>query len=296
MVRQAKLNNRELINHLSDKNVTFNKISRGQAITFLDKNNYYYKTSAFRKNFKKIDGKYVNLDFGYLKDLASIDMKLRNTLLEISINVEHFIKVELSRQINNNTSEDGYRIIQEFSNSEYSHYYRITKSKFQHSRYQSDMYNKRKHDYPYWALLEHMDYGCLMKFVAFYYKKHEPKSLKKAYELGDNARYIRNACAHNNVFILNVFREDNKLPNVTATVTTLSKEVGVLKYKNFKKVNDLISLFSLARTYCSEQVKNYQRQSIRDFIKRARRNEADYKRNVELTKMIIIFEKIVDIL
>lgn len=117
MVRQAKLNNRELINHLSDKNVTFNKISKGQAITFLDKNNYYYKISAFRKNFKKINGKYVNLDFGYLQDLASIDMKLRNTLLEISINVEHFIKVELSRQINNNTSEDGYRIIQEFKNS-----------------------------------------------------------------------------------------------------------------------------------------------------------------------------------
>ena len=98
------------------------------------------------------------------------------------------------------------------------------------------------------------------------------------------------------MFILNVFREDNKLPNVTATVTTLSKEVDVLKYKNFKKVNDLISLFSLARTYCSEPVKNYQRQSIRDFIKRAKRNEVDYKRNVELTKMIIIFEKIVDIL
>ena len=296
MVRQAKLNNRELINHLSDKNVTFNKISKGQAITFLDKNNYYYKISAFRKNFKKINGKYVNLDFGYLQDLASIDMKLRNTLLEISINVEHFIKVELSRQINNNTSEDGYRIIREFKNSEYSDYYRITKKKFQNSRYQADMYNKRKHDYPYWALLEHMDYGCLMKFVAFYYEKHHPKSLKKAYELGDNARHIRNACAHNNVFILNVFREDNKLPNVTATVTTLSKEVDVLKYKNFKKVNDLISLFSLARTYCSEPVKNYQRQSIRDFIKRAKRNEVDYKRNVELTKMIIIFEKIVDIL
>ncbi len=296
MVRQAKLNNRELINHLSDKNVTFNKISKGQAITFLDKNNYYYKISAFRKNFKKINGKYVNLDFGYLQDLASIDMKLRNTLLEISINVEHFIKVELSRQINNNTSEDGYRIIREFKNSKYSDYYRITKKKFQNSRYQADMYNKRKHDYPYWALLEHMDYGCLMKFVAFYYEKHQPKSLKKAYELGDNARHIRNACAHNNVFILNVFREDNKLPNVTATVTTLSKEVDVLKYKNFKKVNDLISLFSLARTYCSEPVKNYQRQSIRDFIKRAKRNEVDYKRNVELTKMIIIFEKIVDIL
>lgn len=46
MARQAKLNNRQLINHLSDKGVTFNKISKGQAITFLDRNNYYYEKAT----------------------------------------------------------------------------------------------------------------------------------------------------------------------------------------------------------------------------------------------------------
>lgn len=296
MARQAKLNNRQLINHLSDKGVTFNKISKGQAITFLDRNNYYYKLSAFRKNFKKVDDKYIDLDFNHLQDLASLDMRLRNILLGIAINVEHFIKVEISRQINNNPKEDGYSIIAEFKNSEYKTYYEITRNKFKHSRYQGNMYEKRKHDYPYWALLEHMDYGCLMKFVAFYYEKYKPKSLKKAYELGDNARHIRNACAHNSVFILNVFKDDNKLPNVTATVSTLAKQTDTLKYKNYKKVNDLLSLFSLARSYCSQPVRDYQKQFIKEFIDRARRNEEDYKRNVELTKMMIIFEKIVDIL
>lgn len=296
MARQVKLNNRELVNHLEAKGVTFNKITKGQAIIFLERNNYYYKLSSFRKNFKKKDDRYIGLDFGHLQDLASLDMKLRNTLLGIAINVEHFIKVELSRQINNNPSEDGYSIIAEFKNSEHGQYYEITRKKFKNSRYQGNMYEKRKHDYPYWALLEHMDYGCLMKFVAFYYEKYEPRSLKKAYELGDNARHIRNACAHNSVFLLNVFQDDNKLPNVTATVSTLAKQTGTLKYKNYKKVNDLISLFSLARTYCSEPVREYQKQFIQEFILRARRNEKDYQRNVELTKMMIIFEKIVDIL
>lgn len=42
MARQVKLDNRQLINHLSDKGVTFHKTTKGQAITFLDKNNYYY--------------------------------------------------------------------------------------------------------------------------------------------------------------------------------------------------------------------------------------------------------------
>lgn len=296
MARQKKLDNRQLINHLSDKGVTFNKISKGDAIIFLDKNNYYYKLSAFRKNFKKVDDKYIDLDFSYLQDLASLDMRLRNILLGIAINVEHFIKVELSRQINSNPDEDGYKILADFKNSEYQKFYNITRDKFRNSRYQGNMYEKRKHDYPYWALLEHMDYGCLMKFVAFYYEKHKPKSLKKAYELGENARHIRNACAHNSVFILNIFKDDNKLPNVTATVSTLAKQTGTLKYRNYKKINDLISLFSLAKTYCSQPVRDYQKQFIKEFISRARRNEEDYKRNVELTKMMIIFEKIVDIL
>ena len=52
MTRQRKLNNRELVTHLVSKGVTFKTVSQGQAITFLDKNNYYYKLASFRKNFK----------------------------------------------------------------------------------------------------------------------------------------------------------------------------------------------------------------------------------------------------
>lgn len=294
--RQRKLNNRELVAHLATKGVTFNTISQGQAITFLEKNNYYYKLASFRKNFKKKNEKYVDLDFSYLQDLASIDMKIRNILLNIAVNVEHFIKVELSRQINNNPSEDGYKILVDFKQSEYGKYYEITKKKFKQSRYQSAMYEKRKHDYPYWALLEHMDYGCLIKFVTFYYDKYKPKSLKKAYELGDNARHIRNACAHNSVLLINVFKNTEKLPNVNATVSTIAKQADILKYKNYKKVNDLISLFVLAKAYCSPAVLSYQKQHIKDFLIRCKRNQASYSHNPELTKMMVIFKRIVDIL
>jgi abi-like family protein len=294
--RQPKWNNRELVNHLVSKDVTFDNISIGQAITFLDKNNYYYKLAAFRKNFKKKDDKYVDLDFSYLQDLASLDMKIRAILLNIAVDVEHFIKVELSRQINNNPQEDGYSILTEFKNSQYSKYYEFTKKKFRESRYQNAMFNKRKHDYPYWALLEHMDYGCLIKFVNFYYQKHGCKSLKKASELGDGARHIRNACAHNSVLLLNVFEKNDKLSNVNAVVTTFAKQVDVIKYKNYKKVNDLISLLVLAKTYCSPAVLKYQKQAIDNFIVRCRRNQSAYAKNVELTKMMVVFKKIVDIL
>ncbi|MFM1545296.1 Abi family protein [Streptococcus mutans] len=295
MSKQKKLNNVELVNHLEEKGITFRNISKGQAITFIDKTNYYYKIAAFRKNFKKRDGKYIDLDFEYLKDLASIDMQIRNLLFSISINTEHFIKTEISRLINNNSKENGYNIIKEFQNSkEYKKYYNLTKKKFKQSRYQHDMYEKRKKDYPYWALLEHMDYGCLIKFIKFYYSKYKnkSKSLKKAVELGDNARYIRNACAHNSVFIINVFEENSKLNNVNANVTTLAKQIGVYKFKNYKKVNDLLSLCALSKAYCSKPVLEYQRKDLDNFLERCYRNKDYYRKNLELTKMITVFEKI----
>ncbi|MFC3932986.1 hypothetical protein ACVR0S_06840 [Streptococcus dentapri] len=104
-----------------------------------------------------------------------------------------------------------------------------------------------------------MDYGCLIKFVKFYYSKYKnkSKSLKKAVELGDNARYVGNTCAHNSVFIINVFEENNKLKNVNASVTTLAKQTDVSKFKKYKKVNDLLSLCTLSKAYCSESVLKY---------------------------------------
>lgn len=102
MSHKAKQSYRDLVALLDSNGVDFKLMSKGKAITFLEKNNYYYKVSAFRKNFKKKNGKYQHLDFQHLVDLATIDMYLRDTLLDIAINVEHFIKVELSRLITNN--------------------------------------------------------------------------------------------------------------------------------------------------------------------------------------------------
>ncbi|OHY30900.1 DNA-binding protein [Streptococcus parauberis] len=295
MVRQKKYSHLQLVNHLDSKGIKFEKCSKSNAIKFIDKNNYYYKISAFRKNFKKKESKYQHLDFEHLKDLASLDFQLRNLLLNISINTEHFIKTELTRQIDNNPKEDGYSIVKEFKNLDNGRYYDITWFKFKQSRYQNDMYLKRRDNVPYWVLLEHMDYGCLMKFLSIYYKKYKPRSLKKAYELGDNVRFIRNACAHNSVFIINVFKDDNKLNNTNAAVTTLAAQTDLLKYKNYKKVNDLLSLFALSKAYCSTAVRNYQKADLESFIQRCRRHEDDYKKNITLVKMFIIFQKIIAI-
>lgn len=293
MVRKSKQSYRDLVTLLDNNGVSFELMSKGKAITFLEKNNYYYKVSAFRKNFKKKNGKYQHLDFQHLVDLATIDMYLRDTLLDIAINVEHFIKVELSRLITNNPDEDGYTIVQEFAVN-YPTYYNSTYNRFRQSRYQKDMFLKRGSDIPIWALMEHMDYGCLLKLVGLYFDKYRPNSLQKAVTLGDNSRHLRNACAHNNALMVNVFRDDEKLNRVNAVVNTFARQKGVLKYRQYRKVNDLLSLIALSNAYCSTAVQYHQGLKIQNLIDRMQRYASDYTKTPELVKMFTIFCKIID--
>lgn len=74
MIRQQKkLDFQEMYAHMASKGITFNYLSKSDVIGTLESKSYYYKVTAFRKNFPKKYEKYVDLDFSYMVDLASID-------------------------------------------------------------------------------------------------------------------------------------------------------------------------------------------------------------------------------
>lgn len=107
----------ELIDHMKSKGITFNISSESEAHEMLTKINYYFKLTSYRSSFAKDEnGKYQNLDFAYLTDLASIDMQLRDYLFDLSLDIEHGIKVILNNLISNTPEEDGYQIVQDFEN------------------------------------------------------------------------------------------------------------------------------------------------------------------------------------
>ena len=79
---KRKLTTEELITHIKSKGITFNHMTENDAKKCLRTLNYYYKLAAYRKNFKKdVNGKYENLDFAYLKDMAIIDTDLLKTII-----------------------------------------------------------------------------------------------------------------------------------------------------------------------------------------------------------------------
>lgn len=118
---KPKLSVEEQVAHLRQKGVKFEIISEEGALEYLSKNNNYFKLTAYRKTFLKHnggkdDGKYINLEFAYLKDLAIIDMRLRYALLHLALDIEHYAKVRLIQLIENR-DEDGYTIVNDFIES-----------------------------------------------------------------------------------------------------------------------------------------------------------------------------------
>ena len=277
---KPKLTYLSLLNHMESKGITFNKGSRINAEKFLENKNYYFKVTSYRTNFSKINGKYVNLDFTYLQDLAAIDANLRRFLTDITLAVEHGLKVKLLDLITKNKSEDGYSIVQEFRRSNPKSYSR-TLSYLKNNRYASDLYKKHHAEPPVWVFLEVSTFGDLSQFIEFYNKKHPNKTLRKIVANLKFAKNIRNAAAHSNPIIVNLFSPNEFIPKPTQVIIS---EAHLMKIDNKlitdMKIHDLIALFYLNKLLNSaESRKHVYKKGINDVINRFNKH-ADYYKTV----------------
>mgnify|MGYP000181725293 FL=1 len=120
-IKKPKLSLDEQIEHLKDKGILFNIMDESDAKKYLEQNNNYFKLTAYRKNYNKHPdgknkGKYINLEFAYLVDMAIIDMRLRYQIVHMALDIEHHAKLQLLRKLDE-YDEDGYQIVQDYINS-----------------------------------------------------------------------------------------------------------------------------------------------------------------------------------
>ena len=113
---KVKLTVDEQITDMRTKNVQFEICSIEDAKKFLKYNNYYFKLKSYARNYvvNPQTKKYYNLDFAYLVELSKLDMHIRKIILEMSLDVEHYLKVRLMNDLSNNPLEDGYNIVEVF--------------------------------------------------------------------------------------------------------------------------------------------------------------------------------------
>lgn len=206
--RKPILTIEQQIEHLKQKGVAFELCSEEEAADYLRDKCNFFKLASYRKLFSKYeggprDGRYVDLDFGQLRLLAALDQELRHALLGMTLDIEHFQKVTLLREMEDR-GEDGYAIVADYmaSLTTANREYRLRELKMSgRSPYSSSLYAKYSGDMPAWAFLELTSFGTLIDFVRFCARHLEASH----YDL-KRVKSVRNCAAHGSCLI-NCFAE-----------------------------------------------------------------------------------------
>lgn len=108
------------VSHLKDRGVRFELMDEWEAERFLRESNFFFKVKAFAKCFSRYTnpgseryGSYINLDFAHLAELTKLDHHLRETVLSLTLDIEHYMKVELNRAIMD-AGDDPYDLMASF--------------------------------------------------------------------------------------------------------------------------------------------------------------------------------------
>jgi len=338
---KEKLSVSDQIKYLMYKGITFRSFEttdspivweNPELCDYLMNNSYYYKITAYRKNFSKNEsGKYIDLDFDHLKDLAIIDMYVRKLVLSLSLNCEHALK-SLFNQLITESDSDGYDIVLEYDNFEKQKYIQKTlkykphltvdevskmyisvKNKIlnpsKYSLHSYDLYTKRKDHPAIWVLIELMTFGDISNFARFYVneKKYNYYKVKIANELMFLVKNIRDLAAHNRPIIYDI-GIPAKISKTTKDVNSFNQKKEIsdylrdrntyqpsskIYYSN-RKINDLLALLALMDKYLADEVKRKSIIEINEVLKRCTKYTSHIKYSDELKNVNTIFKNIID--
>ncbi|MCO0817419.1 Abi family protein [Lactococcus lactis] len=254
MENKPKLGFNNLYDKLIEKGVTFPNHTKEEVIEYLRSISYYYKISSYRKNFKKnSEGYYENLTFDALLITASIDVYTRELLLDMCLDIEHSVKTSLMTSITENESENGYNLINVFK-KEYPDKYNDIVTRFRKSSYKRDMFEKRT-NISIWVFLEIIDFGTLNLICQLYFELYPDVNDSVYSKQLMFIKNIRNTCAHNNVFLINLFDKRDHIPRPETKTKSYASNMKInLGLVHYPKINDIINLFYVHKQLCSKKL------------------------------------------
>lgn len=313
-----------LVQHMKRKGITFCIESEHEAIKHLSSHNNYFKLTAYRKNYSKKTsgpnvGQYENLDFEYLVELARIDTEIRHLLLQMALDIEHFIKVSLIKAVEDNIpkGEDGYKIISGYLDADEktnpSDVKRHSSSRSNslndeiahntNNPYCGGLISKYKNDMPVWAFVELCTFGDLIKLCTYYQDKglwEPPVDLKSL----SRVRQIRNACAHGNCIINDLnpvkktVRGKSAYPRFISAFLSKAEITVDQSQKKMQnpRINQLVHLLYIYDSIVqSPHTRNLRLKQLKDLVNCRMKEKANYfYSNILLVTTYRFFKKIID--
>lgn len=285
---KPKMTSSELIRMMKEeKGILFNQMNERKAEEYLKERNNYFRTAAYRKNYPKYQqgpnkGKYIRLEFSYLCEMATLDTYFRNILLQMCLDVEHALKVQLLADIEDDDSEDGYTLVNDFlaafpaiktaiaytSNSSFSNglidkYFEIDCS----DRKPLLTYSRC----PVWVLSEILTFGHYTRLYNFYYVRSGRK--EKILEKGiiNPVRTLRNACGHNNCILFDLSDHVETTRPCKIVTEFVSEIPGIGSRERYRMLTrrpllEICCLLIAEKQYVSESVNKHQMNIIYGFM------------------------------
>lgn len=306
----------EMVPYLKTKNIKFIECSEYDAENYLKENNNYYNITAYKNNFPKYPcgesvGKYIDLDFAYLKDLSIIDYRTRIVLFKMIIDIEHYLKIRILNSIETIEDEDGYNIVNLYMEHDYNdekfpkrvhdsiikkvsndYYKRIF------SKYDVDK-DKKLENIPIWEFLEIITFGELINFFEFFTEEYNLDDKKYIFMLREINK-LRNAVAHNSCVLSELDKKDN-LHKFDTLIFEFMNECGIskenrtnkLKNSRIRQITYTLYMFNIIIT--SQGVKdNVKHEVSKLFYGRIILNRKYYNNNGLLKSIYQFFEKIIE--
>lgn len=96
--------------------ISFQIMSKEEAKDFLQNSNFFFRVIQYAQAWEDTtaNGKYKGLDFAHLVELSTIDMFFRKLILKMTLDFEHYLKLVLVNECQNNLADDGYEIVKSF--------------------------------------------------------------------------------------------------------------------------------------------------------------------------------------
>ena len=293
----------ELLDHMEKRGIGFTIDDKERAKDFLENHNYYMKLASYRANYKKHAegtkkaGQYINLEFAYLRELSTIDRHLRYVIIQMTLDIEHYLKVKLLNAIENNPKEDGYKLIQEFIAQDPDLHSLKKIQKHKSSDYCKDLIEKYYPYFPAWVFVELISFGELAHLCEFYHKKYGEQIVDRI--LLNSVQDIRNASAHSNCLINCLTPGNNKahqsVVDRVKTISTIGKSSRDKKLGNKILYDFVCLLFAYNEVVSSETTKARRYGELKSFfVGRMIQNKDWFVKNPTITSSYEFAKKVLD--
>ncbi len=313
MERKQKLDVISQVEHMKNKGIKFNIEDENFAIEYLCNNTYYFKLKAYGKLYDKYNtgdnkGQYLNLEFAYLRDLATIDSLLRKKILSIAIDVEHYLKVKLLQDFNK-SEEDGYDIIEAFKALNPEHFENEIKNK-SYSRACKDLVEKYKSDFAIWNFVEIISFKDFQELYKLFYSRNKDLFCSKNnkdnfkgeyFYLINPVRLLRNAAAHNNCLLIDLVKTPDLSFDAEFKVSAFLGKKGIKNpsiNKQMSKpiINDFCVLLYLYSQIAPIKAQQHTFKELKHlFDTRIVKHKEFYKNNSILSSAYDFIKKVIEI-